>query len=329
MLNFLRRIFGSKDKHCPGRGAQGFPPQIVIRTGNQAYTGGQIDEQFLGMLLGANSRVDAPLNPFEKESLTRLRRLVRGGGNHAERFPRLPKILPEVQRMLQQPEFDELAIANLVIRDQALVGDVMRLMYSADYRDQQDTVSCLFDAIRLLGRVGMVKMLEQAEARPVLDVEQGHFVMITSPLLAAQAEKTALLTSLLCDEQGQDCFFVYLAGLMHNIGFTLGCTVLDEVFDGSYAPHSKYFQRDFVALCMELTVLTARNWQLPVNVCRLLETQHQVVSDPAFCRLASILFSADRIAKAKILASRLGIDEQQADITINRVACDVRLGNLH
>ncbi len=327
MFGFLKNFQRFRKTGCSTRGVNGFPPQVVIKSGNRSYTGVNLDEQFLGMLLGVNSQIDTALNDFEKESLGRLRKLARSNAEFSRIFPRSPDILPKLAPLIDADQLDMLAIANLVIQDQALVGDVMRLVSSADYRNR-GPVTCLYDAIVLLDREGLQSLIELATQHPVTDVEKGHFVMITSKKLSDQSAITANVANMLCQEKEQQCFHAYLSGLMHNIGFTLGCTVLDEVFNGTQAPNSRKFQQEFVALCLELTTSTAKHWQLPGVVCQLFEMQSNLVADEAYCQMATNLYLADRIAKAKVLGSRIGLDENDMTILVNRMHCDINLKGL-
>jgi len=327
MFGFLKNFQRFRKASVSGKGSQSFPPQVAIKSGNRSFSAANLDEQFLGMLLGANSQIDTALNNFEKESLSRLRKLVRSNAEFSCIFPRSPDILPQLAPLIEADELDMLAIANLVIQDQALVGDVMRLVSSAEYRNR-GSVTCLYDAIVLLDREGLQSLVEQATQHPVTDVDKGHFVTITSKTLSDQSAITANVANLLCQEREQQCFHAYLSGLMHNIGFTLGCTVLDEVFDGTQAPNSKRFQQEFVELCLELAASTAKHWQLPGVVCQLFEMQSNQIADEAYCQMAINLYVADRIAKAKVLSSRIGLDENDVSILINRVQCDISLKGL-
>jgi len=327
MFGFLRKFKKTRKAGCSAKGVKGFPPQIVIKSGNRSFSAANLDEQFLGMLLGANSRIDTGLNAFEKTALSRLRKLVRSNAEFSRIFPRSPAILSKLAPMVEADELDMLTIANLVIQDQALVGDVMRLINSVEYR-HKGSVTCLYDAIVLLGREGLQSLIEVAAQHPVTDADKGHFVTITSKSLADQSKVTANVANLLCQEKQQQCFYAYLAGLMHNVGLTLGFTVLDEVFDGTQAPNSKRFQKEFVEMCLELTTSAAKHWQLPGVVCQLFEMQCNQISDEAYCEMATNLFVADRIAKAKVLGSRIGLDEDDVSILINRAQCDIRLKSL-
>ena len=327
MFGLLKNLQRFRKSGCSANGTTGFPPKIGIKSGSRSFSATSLDEQFLGMLLGANSRIDTALNDFEKESLSRLRKLVRSNAEFSRIFPRSPEILPQLAELIDADQLDILAIANLVIQDQALVGDVMMLISSAEYRNK-GSVTCLYDAIVLLDRVGLQSLVDVATRHPVTEVDKGHFVTITSKTLSDQSAITANVANLLCQETEQKCFYAYLSGLMHNIGFTLGCTVLDEVFDGTQAPNSRKFQQEFVELCLELTTSAAKHWQLPGVVCQLFEMQSNQVADEAYCQMATNLYIADRIAKAKVLGSRIGFDENDISIIVNRVQSDISLKGL-
>jgi len=74
-----------------------------------------------------------------------------------------------------------------------------------------------------------------------------------------------------------------------------------------------------------LTTSAAKHWQLPGVVCQLFEMQSNQIVDEAYCEMATNLYVADRIAKAKVLGSRIDLDEDDVSILINRKQCDISL----
>jgi len=67
---------------------------------------------------------------------------------------------------------------------------------------------------------------------------------------------------------------------------------------------------------------------LPGVVCQLFEMQSNQIADEAYCQMAINLYVADRIAKAKVLGSRIGLDENDVSILINRMQCHISLKGL-
>ena len=333
MFGFAKKLFKLRKTTCSNQRGQAFPPQIVIRSGSRSISGASIDEQFMGMLLGVNSQIDTALNNFEKDSLAQIRRLLKSGEEFSRLFPRTAHVLPELQQTLKSSADNSLNISEMIEHDQALVGDLMHLYQALPAREKADITS-LEQLVIVLGEEGMADLVTHTMLRPVIDLDHGHFVAIAAEKLSLQARMTASLVVQLCreTEQGekadQHCFLAYVSGLLNNIGLLIGCSVLDNVFDGTQAPHSRQFQQEFSVLCSELATEAVQHWKLPDIIGQVMQMQSHKTAESACCQQASNLYVADRVARAKILGDRIGLDEENAEISINRMHCELSLKTL-
>ena len=318
MFGFLKNLSASKAK--AGNSKTAFPPELVFHSGATHLTGIDLDDVFYGVLLGATSRIDAPLNPFEKDSLQQLK-TVAEIANTADILPRLPAILPKLIQLLREENSSAEDIAKLIEQDHILVADVIRLVNSPYYRTRQKITS-LKQATVLLGRNGLQQLVTGALIRPLLNVDKGHFVKLSSKLLWDHAQKTALATSRLDQYDDEMRFFVYLAGILQNLGFIVGCMELDKKFDGSHSPNSAHFLRDFVKTCRSLSVTIAQNWQLPTVVIETLNILAVPNDNSNFLPLATTVYTADHIAKAQILADRIKLNPGDMSILLNKKPCE-------
>jgi HD-like signal output (HDOD) protein len=276
---------------------------------------------FFGVTLGSTSRIDTGLNGFEKKVLGQLQTLVQKSSQASSLLPRLPTILPKVIQALRDEESSAPQIAELIEQDHILVAEVMRLVHSPYYKTRQEITS-LKQATVMLGREGLRQLVASAIVRPMLNTHGGHFVKLSSRLLWDHAEKTALGSSLLCKADEELRFYAYLAGLLQNMGFTVGFAVLDNIFDGTEAPNSKQFLFEFIMLCRKLSVAIVRSWSLPEMLCEAVRMQSLSDSDNNASSLANTLYIADHIAKAQILSQRLSLDPAKTSILLNRKPCE-------
>ena len=326
MLN-IRKRFSALTKNGNNKHASAFPPHMVFKSGVNSISGTDIDEQFYGVLLGATSRIETELNPFEKNALQQITGLIQKKEQAAKLIPRLPTILPKVIQALRIETVTADEIASLIEQDHVLVGDVMRLVNSPYYRTRQEITS-LKQATIMLGREGLRQLVASAIVRPLMISNSGHFAKLSSRQLWEHSEKTALAVVQQCTEDEEMRFYAFLAGILQNIGFTVGFNALDSIFDGSHAPNSKQFLQLFIARCRELSAEIAKNWSLPDAVCEAFETMIDPTQHPEAPRLATTLYIADRIAKAQMLGPRVKFDASNAKILLNRKSCDSCLETL-
>lgn len=318
MFDFLKNLSASKAK--TGSNSSSFPPKLVFRSGATNYTANDLDDVFYGVLLGATSRINAPLNPFEQDSLRQLNSIAQIA-NTADVLPRLPAILPKLIGLLREENSSTEDIAKLIEQDQILVADVIRLVNSPYYRTRQKITS-LKQATVLLGRDGLQQLVSGALLRPLMNIDTGHFVKLSARLLWDHAQKTALATSRLDLQDEELRFFAYLSGILQNLGFIVGCMQLDKKFDGSHSPNSIEFLRSFVKACRGLSATIALNWQLPPNVIETLETLATLNDKSNHSPLTTTVYTADYIAKTQILADRIHLNPEKIIILLNNQPCN-------
>ncbi len=327
MLNFKKR-FSSLKKGTNNNGQDsGFPPNIVFKSGASSINATEVDNLFFGVLLGATSQVDRELNDFEKTALQQLNSLVQKNQQASKLIPRLPSVLPKVIQALREEDASADQISGLIEQDHILVGEVMRLVNSPYYRTRQEITS-LKQATVMLGREGLRQLVASAIVRPLMIANSGHFVKLSSKMLWEHSEKTAMAIVKQCSEGEEQRFYAYLAGILQNIGFTVGFTVLDSIFDGTQAPNSKLFLQQFVVLCRELSAAIATSWILPSQISDTFITMAHPLDHPEVSSLETTLFITDRMVKAQILGSRINFAPSSARILINGKPCESCLKTL-
>ena len=318
MLKFVKGLFGQSKTLCGDRKADAFPPEFAVKSGLGSYNTTELNGNFLGQLLGATSHIDAKLNSFEIDVLSRLKSQLKNTGNLFASLPRTEETLPKLQTMLESSsQIETEAVVNLLKRDPVVLGDAVVLSESLKYQ-KGHPVKSFNDMIHALGEPGLLELVEISSRRPVIGQNDGHFVEMAGPKLLRHAINSAEISSELARKVSANTFYAYIAGLLNNLGLFVGCHILDIAFDGKHSPNSRKFREDFYDLCQKLTTAIARNWKLPEMVCQVYEMQSQGSSRDACCQEAINLYVADKLAKAWMMPQRLDLADKETRVLANR-----------
>lgn len=276
--------------------------------------GKEIEQAFLGLILGVHSPLPLPLNEFEQAALRALDSLADTDLTDHALVPRMPAVLPRLLTSFRDPETSSRDLAQLIGGDLISVSEVMRLANSPFYRRSSEART-LEQAMLVLGQRGLRQMIANIMLKPVYNSRRGHFSAIAAPLLWEQAEKAAAINAALARDAGeQDEFPPYLAGLSSNLGLLIGARVLDAQFDGVHTPCSLLFRQHWLRSARRLTGKIARAWDFPPVTREALAGLHQ--DDAAQLPPSSLrLYSAERFSQyhGLLMQGRLpGVDGQHA-----------------
>ena len=318
MLRIVKGLLGQKNTACNTNKAERFPPDFVVKSGLGSYNSTELNDYFLGQVLGATSHIDSKLNSFEKSVLSRLKSQLKNTGNLFVSLPRTENVLTSLKSLLDASsslETDE--IINLLKKDPVVLGDAIVLAESLKYQ-QGKPVESFSDMVNALDKAGLTELVEISSRRPVLGKNDGHFVEIAAPKLLRHAENTAEISAEMAKTVGVNEFYAFIAGLLNNLGLFVGCHILDVSFDGKHSPNSKKFRENFYDLSLKLTTAIARSWKLPEMVCQVYEMQSHGSSRDACCQESINLYVADKLAKAHMMPQRFDLSDKDTRIVVNR-----------
>lgn len=289
------------------------PPRLPIAAPNQSDQaapaadspgfGKEIEQAFLGLILGVHSPLPLPLNEFEQAALRAMESLADTDLTDHALVPRMPAILPRLLTSFRDPATSSRELAQLIGGDLISVSEVMRLANSPFYRRSSEART-LEQAMLVLGQRGLRQMIANIMLKPVYNSRRGHFSAIAAPLLWEQAEKAAAINAALARDAGEpDEFPAYLAGLSSNLGLLIGARVLDRRFDGLHTPSSLLFREHWLRGARRLTEKIARAWDFPDSTREALTG---LLKDPVEQLPPSSLrlYSAERFSQYHGLLSR-------------------------
>jgi HD-like signal output (HDOD) protein len=326
MISF-RKLFNKKPKTDTREREDIFPPDLLITSEDRDIQTKAINEQFFSLLLGVHSQLDADLNSFEKRSVTRLNNLMKNKTELQKQMPRLPLILPKIMSVIKDDNSTALDVANVIEEDPVLVADVIRLTNSPLYKTKEKITS-LEQATVIIGRAGLQRLVTCAILKPIHSRKGGHFTRLSSGLTWELSEKVSIAVFGLCEEDDENKFHAYLAGLLQNLGLMIGLKVLDSEFDASEAPHSRQFLKVFDNLCQTISFEIAKSWSMSERIVNAFSALVTTDAPNTTSDLHVNLYIADILAKAQIISDKINLTPYSSEIMLNNKVCQKCLDSL-
>ncbi|WP_219136318.1 HDOD domain-containing protein [Janthinobacterium sp. UMAB-60] len=260
----------------------------------------EIDAIYYRWLAAAGS-AQAPAEA-EQQILDELARLAREPIAGAALVPRIPAIIPQLMRTLQDENMSAAKLSAQLAQDVLLVAEVYREANRPCYQSRYNaspSINNMEGAIMLLGQNGMRMLLARVAFRPIVSMQSGGLTVRTAPLIWRQSEKCALAASLVAPTMHANAFDAYLAGLMANVGLVVAFRLIDQMHAPDAFPQSDAFIAQVFAQARILSVRIAELWEFPQSVTRAIgQAGVDADADPQ----AQALALGERLSKLRMLA---------------------------
>lgn len=287
---------GGDEKNKPAPVTAAAAPEATL----QPATITEIDAMYYRWLAAAGS-AQAPAET-EQKILDELARLVREPIAGAALVPRIPAIIPQLMRTLQDENMSAAKLSAQLAQDVLLVAEVYREANRPCYQSRYNaspSINNMEGAIMLLGQNGMRMLLARVAFRPIVSMQSGGLTVRTAPLIWRQSEKCALAASLVAPTMHANAFDAYLAGLMANVGLVVAFRLIDQMHGPDAFPQSDAFIAQVFAQARILSVRIAELWEFPQSVTRAIgQAGVDANADPQ----AQALALGERLSKLRMLA---------------------------
>ena len=287
---------GGDEKNKPAPVTAAAAPEATL----QPATITEIDAMYYRWLAAAGS-AQAPAET-EQKILDELARLVREPIAGAALVPRIPAIIPQLMRTLQDENMSAAKLSAQLAQDVLLVAEVYREANRPCYQSRYNaspSINNMEGAIMLLGQNGMRMLLARVAFRPIVSMQSGGLTVRTAPLIWRQSEKCALAASLVAPTMHANAFDAYLAGLMANVGLVVAFRLIDQMHGPDAFPQSDAFIAQVFAQARILSVRIAELWEFPQSVTRAIgQAGVDADADPQ----AQALALGERLSKLRMLA---------------------------
>ncbi|TVS09438.1 MAG: HDOD domain-containing protein [Gammaproteobacteria bacterium] len=162
----------------------------------------------------------------EQYALTVVRGRVRAAACPAGLIGRAPVVIPRLMAMLRQDNGSTTQMAEQVMQDPILAAAVLRLSQSPLYRIRRD-VNDMETALAVIGVQGLRAAIANVILKPIFQERPWGLVGEASGRMWVHGELQATLAGAKAVTLGADRLDGYLAGLLHNLGWTAVLRSLD------------------------------------------------------------------------------------------------------
>ncbi len=221
-MNWLARLFSPRRPDpaaAPAQSVRTEPPMSAPVVGD--------GPGFVPWLLNCAPAPDAPLSMVEQRALVMLDKTLGLPSLPDDLLPRAAALIPQLLALLRQTDLPVPALAQKVAKDPVLAAEVLRLASSPYYRAQGE-VGDLAQAIALIGVQGLQTVIARVVLKPMYEASAGRLSALAAPRLWEHAEALARHAGVAAHAAGLPVFDGYLAGLLHDSGWTLALRLIDR-----------------------------------------------------------------------------------------------------
>ncbi len=164
--------------------------------------------------------------------LERLDEVIASDTLRANLLPRAPHVVPQLMKTLRDESYSSVDVASRISRDVVLSAEVIRSATST-YRAKDDDEGeiDLARAVAMIGTAGLRRAIASVVLRPIFDAGGDTLSAKAAVKIWRDADRKARLSAALAGQQSLDPFDGYLAGLLHNSGWTAALRALDGFDD--------------------------------------------------------------------------------------------------
>jgi hypothetical protein len=164
--------------------------------------------------------------------LERLDEVIASDTLRAGLLPRAPHVVPQLMKTLRDESYSSVDVANRISRDVVLSAEVIRSATSA-YRAKEDEEGeiDLARAVAIIGTAGLRRAIASVVLRPIFEAGGDTLSAKAAVKIWRDADRKARLSAALAGQQSLDPFDGYLAGLLHNSGWTASLRAIDGFED--------------------------------------------------------------------------------------------------
>lgn len=164
--------------------------------------------------------------------LEELDRIIASESLRAGLLPRAPHVVPQLMKTLRDEHYSSVEVASRISKDVVLTAEVVRSATSAFQRGGDDDGEIdLARAVAMIGTQGLRRAIANVVLRPIFDAGGDTLSARAAKQIWKDADKKARLCAALASQLALDPFDGYLAGLLHNSGWTAALRAIDGMAD--------------------------------------------------------------------------------------------------
>jgi putative nucleotidyltransferase with HDIG domain len=216
-------------------------------------------------------------------------------------LPPAPRVVPELMRLLNQPDVESSKVVKMISFDPSLTANVLRICNSAYFGSATPT-SDLQEAVTRMGFQQVYQLVAAATGARLLSPAQLGYGLEQGDLWK-HSVAAAVAAQIIARKTGDNQNLVFTAALLHDIGKI----VLSQSLNGVYAKLIKETEMNQQSLLdAEKKILGVNHaevggqllerWKFPPNIVSAVWFHHTPKGAGAHQRLASLVYLGNMIA---------------------------------
>ena len=170
----------------------------------------------------------ATLDEQALSMLARLDEVIQSDPQRNALLPRAPQVLPQLMRSLRDDHYVSVEVAARIGKDAVLAAEVIRAA-NGSHRGSREPIVELSQAVLSIGADHLRRVIAKSVLRPIFNVRGASLSALAAPQIWINAEFKARLCSALAATEGLDPLDGYLAGMLHDTGWTALLRALDSL----------------------------------------------------------------------------------------------------
>ncbi|MEO8312441.1 MAG: HDOD domain-containing protein [Caldimonas sp.] len=237
--------------------------------------------------------------------MERLDEVIASDTLRAALLPRAPHVIPQLMKTLRDEGYSSVDVASRISKDVVLTAEVVRSATSAFQRADDEGEIDLARAVTMIGTQGLRRAIANVVLRPIFDAKGDTFSARGATQVWKDADRKARLCAAIAAPQVLDPFDGYLAGLLHNTGWTALLRAIDG-FEDMHLNGAQLSHPDVVPMLLQrrdaLFGALVGPWNLSAAVDRLAAEVGAHGLEGVASPLGRALRHADRLAAMRALA---------------------------
>src|SRR4051812_6319618 len=263
--------------------------------------------RFFCWLIGtpANAAARPPPGALIGELLGRVDEIIASETLRAALLPRAPHVVPQLMKTLRDEGYSSADVASRISRDVVLTAEVVRSASSVLQRGEDGEEIDLARAVQVIGTQGLRRAIANVVLRPIFDSRGSSLSARAATQIWKDADRKARLCAAIAGQAGLDPFDGYLAGLLHNSGWTAVLRAIDNLEDlaiGTAEISHPEVVPQVIRRRDALFGALVGPWKLGALMDSVAEEVGQVGLENAQSPLGVALRDADRLAALRALA---------------------------
>lgn len=231
-------------------------------------------------------------------------------------MPRRPLLIPELMRLVADPEASRRQISNIVARDPSLTAELLRIGNSAYYRTGPQPVESIDRAVAVLGTDGMRSAIAAALLQPVFATPAGAFARFPALTWDHAFVSSVAAESCAAIVEDEDPFAAQLLALLSGLGRIVVFRVATESYaaDPGLAPSPTAIARLLELQAAAIARRIAASWAVSDRMVVALSDQLAAVrgSTASLSPLGRAVLLGDRIGTLVLLHREGRLDAEAA-----------------